>query len=165
MRKLGLAVLAVALWAAPRPASAGWLVEGSLGFPWQTSPSSLRQQTNIMVAPGYSFAMDIVAVQLGVLANLANVDGSSFNWSLRPMVMVQPPVVPLFGRVILDVANLGTKSAPLGSSTVTTFGFGGGFSFGVAMARILAEVDYLPRSIGGTSTTVIEGRVGVVLSL
>ncbi len=168
MRKLGLAVAVAALVAVPGLARAGWLLEGSIGVPFQTNdlapvgPGSGRLATNVMLAPGYSFLDDIFALELGLVANLGDVERDDFHIGLRPSLKVAPPIIPLYGRVILDVSKLG-------SGGTTSFGFGGGFSFGVAMIHLFIEADYIPRTVtvGTVDVTqkILEGRAGVELSL
>jgi hypothetical protein len=155
MRKLGLAVVVSALLAAPGGASAGLFAEASLGLPWQLSPTTYRQPTNILITPGYSF-LDLVSVELGLVANFSGFSKDS-SFGLRPMVGLRPPAVPLYGKLILDFNELG-------KGTVTSFGGALGSSFGFGPVHLFLEVDYLPRSVGGTNHTVVEGRAGVSLS-
>jgi len=116
MAKLLSAAVALALFLSPVSARAGGVLEGSLGsgFRWDPKPTE-RIPTNVMLAAGYSFP--IVKLELGALANLADVENSEFDVDLRPMIVVKPPLFPLYVRGILSYSNLieGPK----------TFGYGG----------------------------------------
>lgn len=151
MRKLALLVLAAALVAAPRPASAGFFLEGSLGVPWHTNPSVYREPTNIMVTPGFEIVW--VSAELGLLANFAQFNQSS-AWSLRPMVGLRPPAFPLYGKLIFDVHDLS-------GGTVTSVGGALGWGFDLAGLGIFIEGDYIPRKTGGENLDIIELRLGI----
>lgn len=156
MRKLGLTVVLSALLAVPREAGAGLFAEASLGLPWQLSPHTYRQPTNILITPGYSF-LDLVSVELGLVANFSGFSKDS-SFGLRPMVGLRPPAVPVYGKLILDFNDLG-------KGTVTSFGGALGASFGFGPVHLFLEGDYIPRSVDGTNYNVLEGRAGVSLSL
>lgn len=151
MRKLALLAVATALFAAPRPASAGFFAEGSLGVPWQTSPNVYRQPTNLMVTPGYELLW--VSAELGVVANFAQYSQSS-TWDLRPMVGLRPPLFPLYGKLIFDVHDLS-------GGTVGSVGgaIGGGFS--LMGLGVFVEGDYIPRKVAGQNLNILEFRLGV----
>lgn len=151
MRKLALLTLATALLAAPRPASAGFFVEGSLGVPWHTSPGLYREPTNVMLTPGYEILW--VSAELGVLADFQQFNQSS-TWSLRPMVGLRPPVFPLYGKLIFDVHDLS-------GGTVTSVGGALGGGFDLLGLGVFVEADYIPRKIAGQSLNIFELRLGV----
>jgi hypothetical protein len=163
MRKLGLAVAVVVLWAAPRAASAGPLVEGSLGLGWiGTSPGfDTRMPVNIMVAPGYGLLDDLLKIQLGVGASgFGDVSGDKFRLQLRPMVTLKPPLFPAYIRGIvafLDVTDSSTRQ--------TAFGGAAGVTFGLAAIGIFAEVGALTYSAASQSFWILEGRAGLSLGL
>lgn len=166
MRKLGLAVLVVALWAAPRAASAGPLLEASLGLGWWVSPPSApisvesRQPLNVMIAPGYGLLGDLLKVQVGVAGSgIGDVSNDSFRLQIRPMVTLSPPLFPLYVRGILafmDVTHDQTRQ--------TAFGAAAGLGFGLAGFGIFAEVGALTFSSGGQQW-IVEGRAGISLGL
>ena len=151
MRKLALLVFAVALSAAPRPASAGFFIEGSLGVPWHTNPSVYREPTNIMVTPGFEIVW--VSAELGVLANFAQFQQTS-AWSLRPMVGLRPPAFPLYGKLIFDVHDLS-------GGTVTSVGGALGAGFNLLGLGVFVEGDYIPRKESGENLAIWEFRLGV----
>ncbi len=158
MRRVGLLVFVAALWAAPRQASAGWVLEGSFGVPWQTSPSVARQQLNLMVTPGYGFLDDLLRVELGLVSNFADVQGSKFNVGLRPMLAVHPPMLPVYGKLLFDWNDIG-------NSSTATIGAAVGLSFGLGPAALFVEGDYLPRSLADTNRNVLEARAGLSFAL
>src|SRR6266568_4208956 len=130
MRKLLLAIAAIAaLTAFPRSASAGFLLEGSVGSGAQLSPSVERTPVNVMLAPGWGFA-GLLKLELGLLGNLGDVQNSKFDLELRPMVVISPPIVPIYLRAIFAVQNL--IEGP------TTYAYGGalGLSFSLFGAGV-----------------------------
>ena len=157
MRRTGLGIL-LALFTAPGSASATWFLEGSFGIPWQTSPVVVRQQLNLMGTPGYGLFDDVLRLELGLVANLADLENSKFNVGLRPMVAVHPPVVPIYGKVIFDWNDIGNTST-------TTLGGALGLSLGLGPASFLLEGDYLPRSVNNTNLNVLEARAGLSFAL
>ncbi len=151
MRKLALVILAAALVAAPRPASAGFFVEGSLGIPWHTNPSLYREPTNLMITPGFEIAW--VSAELGLLTDFAQFSRSS-TWSLRPMVGLRPPLFPLYGKLIFDVHDIS-------GGTVTSVGGALGTGFSVLGLGVFLEGDYIPRKVAGENLSIVELRLGV----
>lgn len=149
MRKLALLVLAAALFAAPRPASAGFFVEGSVGVPMLTGAGTSWGPANLMLTPGYEILW--ASAEVGFLKDVSGIGA----WGLRPMVGLRPPLFPLYGKVIFDFYDLS-------GSTVSTVGgaIGGGFS--LLGLGIFLEGDYIPRQIApGQSQRIIEFRLGV----
>jgi hypothetical protein len=141
MRKLLLAIAAIAALAAfPRSASAGFLLEGSVGSGAQHNPTFERTPVNVMLAPGWGFA-GMLKLELGLLGNLGDVQNSKFDLELRPMVVISPPFVPLSLRAIFAVQNL--LDGP------TTYAYGGalGFSFSLLGAGLFVEAGVLPRNV------------------
>ena len=107
-----------------------------------------------MVAPGISFV--VVRLQLGLVADLPDVEQSKFDIGLRPMLTISPPILPLYGRIVFAVNNL------LNDTTVA-YGAALGLSFGLAGVGVFAEAGLLPRSVNDTMTWVLEGRLGLSL--
>ncbi len=151
MRTLALPILAAALVAAPRQASAGFFLEGSLGIPWHTNPSLYREPTNVLLTPGFEVVW--VSVELGVLADFAQFNQSS-TWSLRPMVGLRPPVFPLYGKLIFDIHDLS-------GGTVTSVGGALGTGFSLLGLGVFLEGDYIPRKVAGENLGIWEIRLGV----
>ena len=146
------AMIAIAI--APQAARAGIIVEASLGKGAQVSPSIDKKwgPTNFMLAPGLSLGQ-MLRAELGIVMDLPN-NGIGTNLRLRPMLVVSPPIIPLYGRLIIGVANLldGKKS----------FEYGAALGVGMSLAGlgIFAEAGVVPQQIGGQSNVILEGRVG-----
>jgi hypothetical protein len=157
MRKLLLgSVVALAL-AVPAAARAGFIIEGSAGKGVSVSPDVEATDTNLMLAPGIS-VLSMLRLQLGLVAALGDAKASNFDLELRPMVTVKPPILPLYGRLILAFTDLT-------HSKERTVAYGGavGLSFSLVAVGIFAEAGVLPRSINEEMWWVIEGRAGVSL--
>jgi hypothetical protein len=153
----GLAAVA-ALAAVPAPASADAVVEASVGVPWRTNGDTERLPTNVMLAPGFAFGP--LRAQLGLAAGLGDVQESDFELEFRPMLTFQPPVVPLYGRLILAVTNL------LDGPRDVAYGGALGLRFGLLGAEVFLEGGVLPRTVDveGPSDPflwVVEGRAGL----
>lgn len=159
-----LALLAVL--ALPAAAHAGFVVEGSVGKGGQISPSPVKAEpTNIMIAPGY--AIPFLRFELGLVNSLGDVQMRQYDIELRPMIVIAPPIFPLYGRLIFAVTNLVHKPVE--------YAYGGalGLKLGLGPIGVFAEAGVLPRvrkfedSTTMTSeskfSTVIEGRLGAVL--
>lgn len=163
MKRLVLSAAALAILAGPLSARAGVVLELSAGsgFRWDPSPTE-RTPTNLMIAPGYSLG-GMLKLELGVLANLADVKGSKFDVDLRPMVVIAPPLFPLYLRGIFAVTNLanGPQKIQYGGALGVSFGlFGVG---GFVEAGIVPRVVEVSTPAGKTDQThrLAEGRVGV----
>ncbi len=165
MRKLGLAILVVALWAAPRTASAGPLLEASLGLGWWVSPPSVIQSRlplNVMVAPGYGLLGDLLKVQVGVAGSgIGDVSNDVFRLQIRPMVTLSPPLFPLYVRGILAFMDVTHSNSLLNQ---TAYGLAAGLGFSLVGFGIFAEVGALTFSSGGQQW-LVEGRAGISLGL
>ncbi len=156
MRKLLVAsALALSLAAAPDSARAMGL-ELSMGKGAAVSPDVAAQPLSVMAAPGISFV--IVRLQLGLVADLPDVQNSKFDIGLRPMVTISPPILPLYGRLIFAVNNLI-------ESDRRSIAYGGalGISFSLAGIGVFAEAGLLPRTQHSVTSWVVEGRAGLSL--
>lgn len=157
MRKLGLFALVLALWAAPRPASAGFFVEGSLGVPWHTNPEIYREPTNVLITPGYAF-LDLLSVELGFVGNSAQFKQSG-SWGLRPMIGLRPPFMPVYAKLIFDFNDIGHQR-------VNSVGGAVGLTFlSVSRIGLFVEGDYIPRKTNGVYLNVLEARLGVSIGI
>ena len=168
MRKLALAVLLALASSAPVTARADLLafsLDLSLGLPWSTSPTVERMPTNIMLTPGLVVA-SWVSAELGIVAAFAEYTQPS-RWAIRPMVGLYPPMLPLYGKLVIDVANLNQAG---GLGTITTVGGALGLMFGIGPVRLFLEADYIPQKVplpaGGTQNLQVwEGRLGAGVKL
>ena len=158
MAKLHWALLAAALLLAPISARADLVFEGSAGSGITLSPhSGDRIPTNLMLAGGYRFS--IVRLELGVVGNLADVKHSKFDVDLRPMLMVKPPLLPVYARAIAGVSGLveGPSSFTYGGALGVRLGaLGvGAFVEAGALARRM-KVDAKDKDVWFA-----EGRLGI----
>lgn len=182
MRKfLVVATLTAAMFLVPTAARAGFLLDASLGKGGQVSPTPRAwEQMNLMIAPGYAPGVPVLSwvhLQLGLVLDLADKSGTSTNMALRPMISLVPPVIPLYGRLILEVSNLFDKSS---AKREISYGAAVGAMIGLPSIAFLpgfgifAEVGALPRKrdvVDSGSTTgvasktalIVEGRVGAYL--
>jgi hypothetical protein len=170
----------ITLWAMVVPsavAHAGFLLEASVGKGYQASTPRGWAQTNLMLAPGFALSSPILSMvrfQLGVAVDFADVSGTNTDMELRPMVSLVPPVLPIYGRLILVLNNL------LGRTNQRELAYGGavGVRIGIPSVGIVpslavfAEGAALPRSheygteSGGTQSRtfwVLEGRAGACM--
>jgi hypothetical protein len=158
MRKWFPAALALVLCSlAVAPAArAAIVVEGSVGKGVKLGPAPVKaEQTNVMIAPGVSFPF--VKLELGFAWDTPDIEGSKSNFELRPMVVIAPPIIPLYGRVVFAVTNL------VEGKTTIAYGAAAGLSFGLGPIGVFAEAGFLPRSRASQINWVVEGRLGVYL--
>jgi hypothetical protein len=180
MRKFLVAVTLSTMFLIPTAARAGFLVDASLGKGYQAAPTPRGwEQLNLEIAPGYAPSIPVLSMfqlQLGIVTDFADKAGSSTNLELRPMLSIVPPILPIYGRVILEVNHLFERG---GSKREIAYGAAAGVRIGtpsigiVPAMGVFAEVGVLPRSrdfvdSSGTGTTskvawVLEGRVGAYL--
>ena len=171
MRKLTFALLSLALLALPGAASAGGLhLELTLGSGLQVSTSD-RIPTTAGLAVGYGLT-DTLKLQVGGFAALGDVkstlDNSSagtFDMDVRGMVVVAPPLFPLYLRGIAGVANVldGPKKVTYGGALGVGFGLFGVGAFVEAGAmqrtyRVVAPVGSVSATKDGWQA---EARVGL----
>lgn len=158
MAKVFSALIALALSVVPLSARAGSVVELSVGsgFRWDPKPTE-RVPTNAMVAVGYSVPM--LKLELGALANLADVKHSKFDLELRPMLVVKPPILPVYARGFVGVSGLVEKP------TALTYGAAAGVRMGALGLGAFLEVGALRRRVKiadvNKDTWIAEGRLGV----
>jgi hypothetical protein len=165
LARLGLSALALGLALLATPAAAGGLVEVSAGSGFRFSPSPIeRIPTNVMLTGGYAFT-DMLKLELGVAGNLADVKGSKFDLDFRPMVVISPPLMPVYARGILGVGGILEKPRHL------VYGGALGLSLGALGVGAFVEAGALSRRVdwpnsSGTGTTkkdiwMAEGRIGI----
>jgi hypothetical protein len=157
MRKLLFLVVIAVTLAAPA-AQAGVVIEGSLGKGASVSPHVHQQPLNVMIAPGVSFLASILRLQLGFVADVPDVENSKFDFGLRPMLTLSPPLFPLYGRVIVAFNNLFHEEL-----RTIAYGAALGLGFSVGPVGVFAEAGLLPRSFEDEMQWVLEGRAGVSL--
>jgi len=161
MRNSLAALVLASVSVVPAVARAGWVVEGSYGKGVKVSPDPVKAtQSNIMIALGY--AIPFLRFEVGFLNNLPDLKDSKYDIEIRPMVVIAPPILPIYGRVVFAVTNL------LHGKTTVAYGAAGGLKLGLGPVGVFAEAGVLPRSVnqptgGNKLNWVIEGRAGVVL--
>jgi hypothetical protein len=165
MRRWFQAAFVLCLLALAPAAHAGWILEGSVGKGAKVSPSPVTQtQTNLMLAPGVTLLADMLRLEVGFVADLPDVKASKFNLQFRPMVVVAPPILPIYGRAIFAVGNV------LKGKTFIAYGAAAGLKIGLGPVGVFAEAGFLPRSVEDPVTGnskvnwVIEGRLGANLT-
>jgi hypothetical protein len=142
----------------PAAAHAGIVLEGSVGKGVLVSPSPVKAtQTNLMLAPGVTLLSDILRLEVGFVGDLPDIKDSKFNLQFRPMVVVAPPILPLYGRAIFAITNV------LHGKTTVAYGAAAGLKFGLGPVGVFVEAGFLPRSVADRINWVIEGRAGVAL--
>lgn len=155
MRKLLLAFVIVVSLAAPSAAHAIG-VELSAGKGVAFDPTK-AQPTNLMVAPGLQLLW--VRANVGLVADLPDVEASKFDIGVRPMLSLHPPILPLYGKVVFAFNNL------LNADDSFSFAYGGalGLEISFPVIGVFAEAGFLPRNPKGDQgfTWVFEGRAGV----
>jgi hypothetical protein len=156
MRKWFQAALVLCLLAMAPAAWAGLTVEGSYGKGVKLSPSPAKaEQSNFMIAPGVTFPF--LKLELGFAWDVPDTTPSKHNLELRPMLVIAPPLLPIYGRAIFAVTNL------LHDKTTIAWGAALGLSIGLGPIGIFAEAGVLPRSRDSKINWVLEGRIGAYL--
>ena len=154
MRKLLLAFVLVVSLAAPSAAHAIG-VELSAGKGVAFDPTK-AQPTNLMVAPGIQLLW--VRANIGLVADLPDVEASKFDIGVRPMLSLHPPILPLYGKVVFAFNNLLHEEA-------RSFAYGGALGLEIVFASlgVFAEAGFLPRNPKGEQgfTWVLEARGGL----
>ncbi|MEK6606868.1 MAG: hypothetical protein AABZ30_04330 [Myxococcota bacterium] len=145
---------------APLPAHAdGLTLSMTAGTGWQASSPGGRIQTNVMVAPGFEILGPLLRFDAGFVADLPDIEASRFDVQVRPSLVIELPVLPIYGRVSAGVADLlhGPVSVAFGPSIGVRMGVGG--------VSLLAEVGYIPMVRSGDFESVIEARAGVAFGI
>lgn len=153
MRKLSVCVLALVLLAAPMAAKAGFVIEGSVGYGAQVRPSFEVEGQSLMLAPGYALLGEVFRLELGLVLNRSQLNDGDFQMQLRPMLVIDPPILPLYVRGILGFDD------PFGDRMMA---FGGAVGIGGSIMGLglFVEAAYLPRFENGTRFDLAEARAG-----
>jgi hypothetical protein len=173
MRKYLVAAVLSALILVPSAAHAGFVLDASLGKGYQVTSPRGTEQLNLEIAPGWGPSLPILSMfrlQLGIVLDFADKSGSSTNYALRPMLSIIPPILPLYGRLIVAVNNLREVG---GSKREIAYGGAAGVRIGtpsiglIPSLGIFGELGALPRSRtyvdGDKFTWVLEARAGAYL--
>jgi hypothetical protein len=173
MRKFLVAAIFTTMILLPAGARAGFLVDVSLGKGGQVSPTPREwEQLNLQIAPGYAPSLPVLSMfrlQLGIVTDFADKSGTKTNMELRPMLSFVPPILPIYGRVILLVNNILDR----GGKREIAYGAAAGVRIGtpsigfIPSLGIFAEVGALGRNRdfgdGSKLAWVVEGRLGAYL--
>jgi hypothetical protein len=156
MRNLAKLLLVTALFVLPATAQAGFIVEGSVGSGYQATVPTGRIPTNIMVAPGYGLGT-LLRVELGILSSMGDAQNEEFDLQVRPMIVLSPPIFPLYLRGVLAVQNLLNERQ---------IAYGGAIGADVELMDTIgafAEVGLLPTKPKAADKFlwIVEGRAGV----
>jgi hypothetical protein len=170
MKKLPLGLLALTLLASPIAARAGFLFEASVGSGVRAGIGSTeRIPTNVMATLGYGFT-DMLKLELGALANLGDAkasfsnSGSKLDFDLRPMIVISPPLMPVYLRAIAGITSLKVKPTKFSYGAALGVGFG---LFGVGafgeVGAMQHRYEITVPSVGtvGKDGWQIEGRLGI----
>jgi len=157
MSKLRPALMACALLipALARGGSVFELSAGS-GLRWEPAPVE-RVPTNVMLAGGYSFG--VLKLELGMVGDFSDVKNSKFDLDLRPMMVLQPPVLPFYLRGMAGVSRLVEGPAQF------SYGAALGARMGLAGVGAFLEAGALSRRVRidgrEKDSFIAEGRLGV----
>ena len=166
LRRVALALaVALAVLSAPKPASARaltWTLTTTAGFGYEVHPSHHEQATNIMAALGLGILWDRIRFELGVLGAYGALWAHGprhAELELRPMVRINPPLLPIYGRVI--VAGL----LPYADRANVAYGGAVGINIPLGRLGIMGEVGTLPRYVQRRMHWILEARAGVSVRL
>lgn len=151
MRKVVAALVVVVGLAVPVAARAGWVLEGSIGSGIVVESGLNATQTNLMIAPGVTFA-EMLRLELGFLGSVSNNAGHQ-TFEVRPMLVIAPPILPLYGRLVVST---------MGDNRNLSFDLGAALGLQISLAGIglFAEAGYVPRTVDNDRFRVLEGRAG-----
>jgi hypothetical protein len=157
----------------PSAARAGFVLDASLGKGYQVTSPRGTEQMNLQLAPGWGPSLPILSMfrlQLGVVLDFADKSGSTTNYELRPMLSIVPPILPIYGRVIVAINNLREVN---GSKREVAYGGAAGVRIGtpsigmIPSLGVFGELGVLPRSrtfVDGSKVSwVLEARAGAYL--
>ena len=142
------------------PAAAETTVQASLGYGLEVAPElGDRQEPNLMVALGFGLA-GLIRGELGLVA--AYPDGGDITpggqIQLRPMIIISPPLLPLYLRGTLAVKS------PFSDDRVLAYGASLGVSLSLAGLGVFAEAGALPiTDKSDTLRWLLEARAGASL--
>ena len=158
-----ISFLTCLLGAFASPASASVRLSLSLGEGVEVSPDQRPQATNLMFTPGWS-PIDLLRLELGILTGLENARNGStagLNLEFRPMLVISPPLIPIYLRAIFAIID------PTDDGGRRTVAYGGALGLGGSLAGLglFVEAGVLPRILRNEVRWVVEGRAGVSIEL
>ena len=144
----------------PARADAGDLtLTMTAGTGWQASSPGGRIQTNLMLSPGIEMLGRLLRLDVGVIADLPDIEASRFDLQVRPSLVLELPVVPIYGRLSAGIANI------LHGPVSVAFGPSVGLRIGIGKVSLLAEVGYIPLYRNSSLESIIEVRAGIAFGI
>jgi hypothetical protein len=158
MRKFLWVISSIFLFA-PAAALADFTLAASAGKAFRVAPTSGGEPTTLMVAPGVTFADEVLRFEVGFVASLSDLApaGTRPDVQVRPALVIGPPVIPLYGRVfgVADRIIHGVRLIP---------GAALGLNFDLGTVGIFAEAGALPRITDANIEWLLEPRAGVLFT-
>src|SRR5512137_2677138 len=134
MRKFLVAATLTVMTLVPAAARAGFILEASAGKGYQVSPTPRGwEQLNLNIAPGWAPSLPVLSMfhlQLGIVTDIADNSGSKTTLELRPTLSLIPPILPLYGRVMVVIGDVlgryeGKREYPFGGAVGARIGIPG----------------------------------------
>ena len=157
--RLPLSLLVASLLTLAGPAHAGIFFETSLGYGVEAAPNpGDRQDPNVMIAAGWGLG-ELIVAELGLVG--AYPGGKDIprqgELQIRPMLIISPPLLPLYLRGTLAFKD------PFSDSRKLAYGASLGIRFSLMGLGAFDELGALPVSADPVRW-IAEGRVGASLS-
>lgn len=165
VRALVFACFSLVLLGAPPAQAKGWTtwtLSGSAGFGYEVHPYHHEQAENLMLTGGFGILADRLRFEMGVLGAYGALwahGPRNVKLEFRPMVRINPPLVPLYARVIF--AGL----SPFDRSRNIAYGGALGINIPLARLGLFAEVGALPRRVEQRFHWILEARLGASFRL
>ena len=154
MHRILWGVLAVGLSLAPQQAEAKFVLETSVGKGFSIKPDVAATPSTIMVAPGWGLG-SMLRLHVGFLTAFGDAEDARLDFQIRPMLVIDPPVLPIYGRFIMAFINLREHQE---------FAYGGAIGVGGSLGPIglFGEFGIIP--VGEAAIILAEARAGVYFS-
>lgn len=155
MSKWSIVCILALLGVVPTSAHAGFILGASLGYGEQLRPSVDPAGESFMLHVGYGLG-EVIRLELGTVFKSHFVTdkpkGEKLDLQFRPMLVIDPPILPLYGRIVAAVANVLDD---------VNYAFGAFIGVGGSLAGlgVFGEVGVVP--LLNPVAWVLEGRAGV----
>ena len=157
--RLHLSLLIASLLILTSPAHAGTFFEASLGYGVEAAPNpGESQDPNLMVAAGWGIG-ELIIAELGLVGAYPGGEDLPHQGELqiRPMLVISPPLLPLYLRGTLAFKD------PFSESRKLAYGASLGLRFSLMGLGAFAELGALPVNTDPVRW-IAEGRVGASLA-
>lgn len=145
---------------APAAARADFSLAVSVGSGWRLDPDSGRIPTNLMLAPGFDVAGELLRLEVGFVADLPDVRDTDFDVQLRPMLVLNLPPIPLYARLVTGVTKV------LNGPLAIAFGAVAGLRAALGPeTTAFVEAGFVPQAHGDAFESILEGRLGLTFGL